>query len=138
MSLQKLFNKKVVHLVWISILFSSLLVEPVISADPSYEACKPRKCGSGPNISYPFYVEGARADYCGLHGFKIACQDNKLIYRTFKGPFIIETSRMKTSQFDMSIGMLLMTILLLLATDLPLSSTRTMPTFSSSKDVKHH
>lgn len=90
MSLQKLFNKKVVHLVWISILFSSLLVEPVISADPSYEACKPRKCGSGPNISYPFYVEGARADYCGLHGFKIACQDNKLIYRTFKGPYIVE------------------------------------------------
>ncbi|PON64489.1 Wall-associated receptor kinase [Parasponia andersonii] len=89
MRVQKLFIHELLFHVWIGIPFCSLVVKSVVSTDPSYVACKPRNCGSGPNISYPFYVEGAGADFCGLKGFRIICQESTPIFRTSKGPYIV-------------------------------------------------
>ncbi|PON86969.1 Wall-associated receptor kinase, C-terminal [Trema orientale] len=86
---QKLFIHELLFHVRIGILFCSLVVKSVISADPSYVACKPRNCGSGPNISFPFYVDGAGADFCGLKGFRITCQESTPIFRTPRGPYIV-------------------------------------------------
>ena len=90
MRLQKLFKRKTIFHGWINILLYSLLAEAAVSAKPSSEACKPRNCGSGPNISLPFYSEGFGAASCGLGGFGVVCENNNPIYRTSKGPYIIK------------------------------------------------
>ncbi|XP_062110058.1 LEAF RUST 10 DISEASE-RESISTANCE LOCUS RECEPTOR-LIKE PROTEIN KINASE-like 1.2 isoform X2 [Humulus lupulus] len=84
MRLQKLIIHELLFHVWMSIHFNSLL------ADPRYEACQPKNCGDGLNISYPFYVEGAGADFCGLEGFRITCRENKTIFMTSRGPYIVK------------------------------------------------
>ncbi|KAL0446853.1 UNVERIFIED_CONTAM: LEAF RUST 10 DISEASE-RESISTANCE LOCUS RECEPTOR-LIKE PROTEIN KINASE-like 1.2 [Sesamum latifolium] len=42
-------------------------------ADYRYEACVPRNCGNGPNISFPFYIPGLQEPYCGYPGFALNC-----------------------------------------------------------------
>ncbi|PON86951.1 Serine/threonine protein kinase [Trema orientale] len=77
----------------IQILGILLLIGSIISgarADSIFEDCLSRTCGSGPNISYPFYVESAGADHCGLQGFNIDCEQNTPLYRTSKGSYIVE------------------------------------------------
>ncbi|XP_026386982.1 LEAF RUST 10 DISEASE-RESISTANCE LOCUS RECEPTOR-LIKE PROTEIN KINASE-like 1.2 isoform X3 [Papaver somniferum] len=41
-----------------------------------YEDCKPKDCGNGLNISYPFWIE---KNYCGYPGFNITCKNNEPI-----------------------------------------------------------
>ncbi|PON86948.1 Serine/threonine protein kinase [Trema orientale] len=83
-------NNNSLFYIWIATLLCFLLDDSVKSAlDARYEACAPRNCGTGPNISFPFYVEGGGADYCGLRVFRIACQENKPIFRTARGPYIV-------------------------------------------------
>ncbi|XP_022846497.1 LEAF RUST 10 DISEASE-RESISTANCE LOCUS RECEPTOR-LIKE PROTEIN KINASE-like 1.2 [Olea europaea var. sylvestris] len=43
------------------------------AADCRYEACVPRNCGNGPNIKFPFYIEGLQESYCGYPGFHLKC-----------------------------------------------------------------
>ncbi|KAL2546264.1 putative serine/threonine-protein kinase [Forsythia ovata] len=45
-------------------------------ADFQYEACAPKSCGNGPNISFPFYIPGLQESYCGLQGFEVNCSIN--------------------------------------------------------------
>ncbi|KAH7516502.1 hypothetical protein FEM48_Zijuj10G0141800 [Ziziphus jujuba var. spinosa] len=59
-------------------------------ADSRHEACEPINCGSGPNISYPFYIEDAGLDFCGQPGFKVWCHKKKPMYRTSRAAYIIE------------------------------------------------
>ncbi|KAB1205597.1 hypothetical protein CJ030_MR7G017769 [Morella rubra] len=54
-----------------------------------YESCPPGNCGTGPNISYPFYVFGTGEDNCGLPGFGIGCNQSKPIYETSTGQYVI-------------------------------------------------
>ncbi|KAF3431900.1 hypothetical protein FNV43_RR26636 [Rhamnella rubrinervis] len=72
------------------IIFLLFHVQSVVSADPRYEACEPRNCGTGPNISYPFYIHGAGVDFCGQPGFKVLCEENKPIYSTTRGPYVVK------------------------------------------------
>ncbi|XP_042022874.1 LEAF RUST 10 DISEASE-RESISTANCE LOCUS RECEPTOR-LIKE PROTEIN KINASE-like 1.2 [Salvia splendens] len=44
--------------------------------DYRYEACGPRSCGNGPNISFPFYIKGLQKPYCGFPGFMLNCTSN--------------------------------------------------------------
>ncbi|KAH6822486.1 hypothetical protein C2S53_007813 [Perilla frutescens var. hirtella] len=44
-----------------------------LGADYRYEACRPRNCGKGPNISFPFYITGLQNSYCGYPGFMLNC-----------------------------------------------------------------
>ena len=90
MRLQKLFKRKTIFHGWINILLYSLLAEAAVSAEPSSEACKPRNCGSGPNISFPLNFEGSGDDSSGLGGFGVVCESNKPISYTSRGPYIIK------------------------------------------------
>ncbi|GMN38608.1 hypothetical protein TIFTF001_007846 [Ficus carica] len=74
---------------WITALFCCLLAKSVASADSRYEACEPRNCGTGPNISYPFYLEGVGADYCGFQSFRISSEQNRPTFRTSRGPYVV-------------------------------------------------
>ncbi|KAL6529212.1 hypothetical protein OROGR_014835 [Orobanche gracilis] len=58
-------------------IFSSIILLPNISsgAHYQYEACGPKNCGKGPNISFPFYVPGRQESYCGYPGFDLKCSD---------------------------------------------------------------
>ncbi|KAL3748801.1 hypothetical protein ACJRO7_009955 [Eucalyptus globulus] len=54
------------------VIFASLVYRAV-SEDAQYEACAPRSCGYGPNISYPFWISGEPESYCGHPNFEITC-----------------------------------------------------------------
>ncbi|KAF3431759.1 hypothetical protein FNV43_RR26495 [Rhamnella rubrinervis] len=94
MRLQKLINlEKLIQVGIIIFFFLTLSVESVLSTDPRYEACRgPRNCGTGPSISYPFYIHGAGVDFCGQPDFKIVCEEKKPIYSTPRGPIIKDIS----------------------------------------------
>lgn len=60
-----------------------ILVESVQQIDRRYEACKPRNCGTGPDVSYPFQIIGDNyPGFCGYPGFELSCKGNEPIYRT--------------------------------------------------------
>ncbi|KAL5553125.1 hypothetical protein UlMin_040526 [Ulmus minor] len=81
----RLQNLAVLIFFWISILLTCTFL-----AESSYEACEPRNCGSGPNISFPFFVDGA-TENCGLQsGFKIFCEQNKPIFQTTRGSYVVK------------------------------------------------
>ncbi|KAG5521565.1 hypothetical protein RHGRI_033954 [Rhododendron griersonianum] len=65
-------------------------VESVLSADSKYEACMPQNCGTGPNISYPFWILDKSEDFCGAKGFDVTCERNKPIYKTSGAHYLIE------------------------------------------------
>ncbi|KAI3453056.1 hypothetical protein Pfo_009719 [Paulownia fortunei] len=50
-----------------------LLSKTSSGADYRYEACVPRNCGNGPNISFPFYIPGQQESYCGYPRFVLSC-----------------------------------------------------------------
>ena len=54
-----------------SILISTFVAESYAPVDHNHEACKPKNCGSGPNISYPFYIYDTEIDFCGYPSFGI-------------------------------------------------------------------
>ncbi|XP_060669331.1 LEAF RUST 10 DISEASE-RESISTANCE LOCUS RECEPTOR-LIKE PROTEIN KINASE-like 1.2 isoform X4 [Ziziphus jujuba] len=89
MRLHKLFYLDKSIQVSILIFSFTLPVESVVPQDSRYEDCKPRNCGSGPEIRYPFYIHGAGVDFCGQPGFKVVCMENKPMYWTSRGPYII-------------------------------------------------
>ncbi|KAK3031582.1 hypothetical protein RJ639_036381 [Escallonia herrerae] len=64
----------------------------VQSADWEYETCRPRKCTTGPNIRYPFYIEDDKNDtsFCGYPGFNVACENDKPVYATSRGNYIVK------------------------------------------------
>ncbi|CAA3014742.1 Hypothetical predicted protein [Olea europaea subsp. europaea] len=69
-----------------------LLSRKSSAADFLYEACVPRNCGNGPNITFPFYIEGLQESYCGYPGFHLKC--GKHGYPTInstENDYIVET-----------------------------------------------
>ncbi|CAA2965295.1 LEAF RUST 10 DISEASE-RESISTANCE LOCUS RECEPTOR-LIKE PROTEIN KINASE-like isoform X2 [Olea europaea subsp. europaea] len=58
---------------YICIFYLILLSKKSSAADFRYEACVPRNCGNGPNITFPFYIEGLLEPYCGYPGFHLKC-----------------------------------------------------------------
>ena len=54
-----------------SILISTFVAESYAPVDHNHEACKPKNCGSGPNISYPFYIYDTEIGFCGYPSFGI-------------------------------------------------------------------
>ena len=78
--------------VGISILVCPLAAESYALVDHKYGPCKPKNCGSGPNISYPFYIYDTEIDFCGHPGFGIFCEENKPLFRTSRNYFIEDIS----------------------------------------------
>ena len=69
---------------------SAMLIGSVWSLDSKYEACLPQNCGSGPNITYPFWILDNDTDFCGYPGFEVACEQRKPIYRTSRSHYLIK------------------------------------------------
>ncbi|KAM7467528.1 hypothetical protein LguiB_015090 [Lonicera macranthoides] len=63
----------------INFLLRDFLVESVLAPDCRYEACKPKNCGNGPNISYPFQIMDGNIDFCAL---RLLAKINKPVYST--------------------------------------------------------
>ncbi|KAI3870943.1 hypothetical protein MKX03_025131 [Papaver bracteatum] len=60
-----------IHLILlVHIIISLNLIELALALDRRFENCKPKNCGNGLKISYPFWIE---QDYCGYPGFKVTC-----------------------------------------------------------------
>ncbi|XP_011070774.1 LEAF RUST 10 DISEASE-RESISTANCE LOCUS RECEPTOR-LIKE PROTEIN KINASE-like 1.2 [Sesamum indicum] len=57
----------------ICVLCVILLSKRSCGSDYRYEACVPRNCGNGPNISFPFSIPGLQEPYCGYPGFTLNC-----------------------------------------------------------------
>ncbi|KAL7260357.1 hypothetical protein ACSBR1_006094 [Camellia fascicularis] len=72
------------------IIITTFSAESVSYPDWQYEACRPKNCGTGPNINYPFYVADNETDFCGYPGFKVSCEAKKPIYRTSLSDDFIE------------------------------------------------
>nr|GLL32951.1 LEAF RUST 10 DISEASE-RESISTANCE LOCUS RECEPTOR-LIKE PROTEIN KINASE-like 1.2 isoform X1 [Ipomoea trifida] len=45
----------------------------VASDDLQYQACEPKKCAHGPELKYPFYLQGQQESYCGFPDFNVSC-----------------------------------------------------------------
>ncbi|KAI8022006.1 LEAF RUST 10 DISEASE-RESISTANCE LOCUS RECEPTOR-LIKE PROTEIN KINASE-like 1.1 [Camellia lanceoleosa] len=72
------------------IIITTFSAESVSYPDWRYEACRPKNCGTGPNINYPFYVANYETDFCGYPGFKVSCEAKKPVYRTSRSDYFIE------------------------------------------------
>ncbi|XP_050225373.1 LEAF RUST 10 DISEASE-RESISTANCE LOCUS RECEPTOR-LIKE PROTEIN KINASE-like 1.2 isoform X2 [Mercurialis annua] len=82
-----------------SFICSTILVEPVLSAESKYETCKPKNCGNGPNISFPFYILNNETESCGHRGFDIRCVDHNPIYRTSRAHYILKEINYESQSF---------------------------------------
>ncbi|KAB1200149.1 hypothetical protein CJ030_MR0G007990 [Morella rubra] len=87
--LRTLFCSKALLHLRINVLICTFMLASVWSENSGYESCPPGNCGTGPNISYPFYVFGTGEDNCGLPGFGIGCNQSKPIYETSTGQYVI-------------------------------------------------
>ncbi|KAI3950189.1 hypothetical protein MKW92_044503 [Papaver armeniacum] len=66
-----------VHLILlINIIIALFSIELALSLDQRFEDCKPKNCGNGLEISYPFWIE---KNYCGYSGFEVTCKSNEPI-----------------------------------------------------------
>ncbi|XP_022878472.1 LEAF RUST 10 DISEASE-RESISTANCE LOCUS RECEPTOR-LIKE PROTEIN KINASE-like 1.2 [Olea europaea var. sylvestris] len=53
-----------------------LVAKQSFCVDYRYEACVPKSCGNGPNISFPFYIHDKQESYCGFPGFELNCTNS--------------------------------------------------------------
>ncbi|GMP58994.1 hypothetical protein CsSME_00022449 [Camellia sinensis var. sinensis] len=75
---------------------NSLIIITTFSAESvsypywQHEACRPKNCGTGPNITYPFYVADNETDFCGYPGFKVSCEAKKPVCWTSLSDYFTE------------------------------------------------
>ncbi|KAJ9537341.1 hypothetical protein OSB04_030074 [Centaurea solstitialis] len=56
-----------------------------------YEACVPKRCSeNGPNISYPFFIQGVQNSSCGYPGLGLNCRNGSPILRIPENDFRVE------------------------------------------------
>ncbi|XP_043700156.1 LEAF RUST 10 DISEASE-RESISTANCE LOCUS RECEPTOR-LIKE PROTEIN KINASE-like 1.2 [Telopea speciosissima] len=74
-----------------SLIFLLLLsVQTALCADWRYEACsKDVSCGEGPNIGYPFWIDGKQDFICGIPGFQLTCKKRQPTINFFTADYVI-------------------------------------------------
>ncbi|PIA33368.1 hypothetical protein AQUCO_04100056v1 [Aquilegia coerulea] len=77
-----------------------LVVEIVISADEQFEACVPKNCGEGPNISYPFWINGTQNSSCGFPGYELFCKNKEPIIKMSGKEYIIRDMVYENQSFS--------------------------------------
>ncbi|KAL7160894.1 hypothetical protein ACSBR2_041522 [Camellia fascicularis] len=82
------FNKSF-HILVIFIIFS-VFANETLSVDPNFEACMPRNCGNGPNISYPFWITNLHESYCGQPNFEVTCNGGSPVVTISDDDYVIE------------------------------------------------
>uniref|UniRef100_A0A5B7A6H5 non-specific serine/threonine protein kinase n=1 Tax=Davidia involucrata TaxID=16924 RepID=A0A5B7A6H5_DAVIN len=60
--------------------------------DPQFEACVPKNCGNGQNISFPFWIDGEQDSSCGYpySGFRISCQNGHPILHIPNNDYVVQ------------------------------------------------
>nr|DAD29727.1 TPA_asm: hypothetical protein HUJ06_031195 [Nelumbo nucifera] len=83
---------KTVFPVLINIIFMMLrtLAQETRPADPQFDACAPRNCGKGPNISYPFWIPSPQKSYCGLPRSEVTCQNSDPVLKMPDDDYLIQ------------------------------------------------
>ncbi|XP_022923748.1 LEAF RUST 10 DISEASE-RESISTANCE LOCUS RECEPTOR-LIKE PROTEIN KINASE-like 1.2 [Cucurbita moschata] len=71
------------------IIFFIILTPQTLSSDEKFEACAPKSCGKGPNISYPFRVAHSHSPFCGLPTFDITCRHEYPVIKISGEDYII-------------------------------------------------
>lgn len=66
-----------------------ILATQTQSEDSHFEACTPRSCGYGPNLSYPFWIPGKHESFCGHPNFEISCEEQHPILKISQHSYII-------------------------------------------------
>ncbi|XP_043694534.1 LEAF RUST 10 DISEASE-RESISTANCE LOCUS RECEPTOR-LIKE PROTEIN KINASE-like 2.1 [Telopea speciosissima] len=61
----------------INTFFLAICLPEAHSADPKFDACIPRSCGNGTDISYPFWISLIQDSYCGYPGFEVTCENEE-------------------------------------------------------------
>ncbi|GMP59009.1 hypothetical protein CsSME_00022458 [Camellia sinensis var. sinensis] len=84
-----------------SLIITTFSAETVSYPDWQYEACRPKNYGTGPNITYPFYVADNETDFCGCPGFKVSCEAKKPVYRTSLSDYFIEDIFYQNNSFHL-------------------------------------
>ncbi|GKV51859.1 hypothetical protein SLEP1_g58482 [Rubroshorea leprosula] len=74
----------------IVIIFLSTLASETLSLDAKFEACVPRSCGNGPNVSYPFWISQEQDSFCGWPNFEITCKDKSPVLIISEDHYIIK------------------------------------------------
>lgn len=94
-------NFKIIFHFGIIMVVRAFLVSSNQTVDRKYNACKPRSCGNGPTISYPFQIieDGSDIDFCGYPGFEVKCENRTPIYATSLSKYIIEEISLKNQTF---------------------------------------
>ncbi|XP_030443106.1 LEAF RUST 10 DISEASE-RESISTANCE LOCUS RECEPTOR-LIKE PROTEIN KINASE-like 1.2 [Syzygium oleosum] len=87
-----IFRASLFRRISIIISLSMFLFDFVLSfgANPKFDDCQPQNCGSGPNISYPFWIPNVQQPNCGIPGFDIECDNSRPICRTFGSCYAIK------------------------------------------------
>ncbi|KAI6677079.1 hypothetical protein NL676_037875 [Syzygium grande] len=87
-----IFRASLFRRISIIISLSMLLIDLVLSlgANPKFDDCQPHNCGSGPSISYPFWIPKVQQPCCGIPGFEIECDNTRLIYWTSESCYAIK------------------------------------------------
>ncbi|KAE8723997.1 putative serine/threonine-protein kinase [Hibiscus syriacus] len=60
-----------------------------LSDDSHFEACMPRSCGNGPDISYPFWIFEEQESFCGYPNFEITCKGKDPILKISEETYIV-------------------------------------------------
>ncbi|XP_038894040.1 LEAF RUST 10 DISEASE-RESISTANCE LOCUS RECEPTOR-LIKE PROTEIN KINASE-like 1.2 isoform X2 [Benincasa hispida] len=71
------------------IIFFIIFTRQTLSLDQKFEACAPKSCGKGPNISYPFWIAHLHGPFCGFPSLDIACKDENPVIRISNDDYII-------------------------------------------------
>ncbi|GMQ11379.1 hypothetical protein CsSME_00054035 [Camellia sinensis var. sinensis] len=82
------FNKSF-HILVIFIIFF-VFANETQSVDPNFEACMPRNCRNGPNISYPFWITNLHESSCGQPNFEVTCNGGNPVVAISDDDYVIE------------------------------------------------
>ncbi|KAI3837885.1 hypothetical protein MKW92_000129 [Papaver armeniacum] len=63
------------------------LIEVALTLHRRFEYCKPRDCGNGLIIRYPFWI---KEEYCGCPGFNVTCKNNEPVLYAAGYDYVIQ------------------------------------------------
>ncbi|KAJ8769826.1 hypothetical protein K2173_008233 [Erythroxylum novogranatense] len=69
-------SPRISPLLTLLIVTTLLLAKKISCVDSQYLACKPKSCGDGQNISFPFYIRNQQNASCGYPRFEVFCGRN--------------------------------------------------------------
>lgn len=87
---------------FVFIIFFIISTPLTLSLDQKFEACAPKSCGEGPNISYPFWISHSHKPFCGYPGFGISCKDEYPILRISNDDHIIREISYQSHSFSVA------------------------------------